>query len=381
MKRIVGILIQDPDNPFMGMPLLGKPCSQYVEQAMADAGVAIAAARPANGADLHPLLAADVQAVLLTGGNAPCLADVTYRALSLAAKERAAAVLLADMATPLALGMPAGMLQSLPKKMPLTLSSLMAWLNAQNQPVKVVHAQDPSAYLAVTDAATYTSAFQFLRAETVRRHMAAGVVILEPERTIIEADVRIGAGTILYPGNTLQGGTVIGASCTLYSGNRIESSIIGDGVTIENSVLLRCKVGSRTTVGPFAYLRPDANIGEHCRIGDFVEIKNSTIDDCTKVSHLTYVGDSDLGKHINLGCGVVFVNYDGKSKSRSRVDDNAFIGCNCNLVAPVHVGENAYIAAGSTVVEDVPSDALFVARSRGVIKEDWVKRRKEQGKL
>ena len=146
-------------------------------------------------------------------------------------------------------------------------------------------------------------------------------------------------------------------------------------------MLVRCRVGARTTVGPFAYLRPDAEVGEHCRIGDFVEIKNSRIGDGTKVSHLTYVGDSDLGKDINLGCGVVFVNYDGKTKSRSRVDDHAFIGCNCNLIAPVHIGENAYLAAGSTVVEDVPADALFVARSRGVVKEDWVKRRKEQGKL
>ena len=112
-----------------------------------------------------------------------------------------------------------------------------------------------------------------------------------------------------------------------------------------------------------------------------MEIKNSRIGDGTKVSHLTYVGDSDLGRHINLGCGVVFVNYDGKVKSRSTIDDNAFIGCNCNMIAQVHVGKNGYIAAGSTVVEDVPEDALFVARARGVIKEDWVKRRKEQGKL
>jgi bifunctional UDP-N-acetylglucosamine pyrophosphorylase/glucosamine-1-phosphate N-acetyltransferase len=146
-------------------------------------------------------------------------------------------------------------------------------------------------------------------------------------------------------------------------------------------VLTHCRVGAYTTVGPFAYLRPAATVGEHCRIGDFVEIKNSTIGDGTKVSHLTYVGDSDLGKDINLGCGVVFVNYDGKTKNRSRVDDHAFVGCNCNLIAPVHIGENAYLAAGSTVVEDVPADALFVARSRGVVKEDWVKRRKEQGKL
>ncbi|MEG2951114.1 MAG: DapH/DapD/GlmU-related protein, partial [Clostridia bacterium] len=193
--------------------------------------------------------------------------------------------------------------------------------------------------------------------------------------------VSIGAGTMLYAGNTLQGSTVIGANCVLYPNNRIQNAAIGDETTVESSVLLDCSVGAHTTVGPYAYLRPHTSVGDHCRIGDFVEVKNSAIGDGTKVSHLTYVGDSDLGKDINLGCGVVFVNYDGKEKKRSKVEDHAFIGCNCNLVAPVHIGKNAYLAAGSTVVENVPEDALFVARARGVVKEEWVKRRKEAGKL
>ncbi len=233
----------------------------------------------------------------------------------------------------------------------------------------------------MTDAESFAAAYRYLRAAVVRRHVLNGVAVLDPDRTVIEADVRIGAGTVVYAGNTLQGETVIGENCTLYPNNRMDGAALGDDVTVESSVLLHCRVGSHTTVGPFAYLRPDAGVGEHCRIGDFVEIKNSNIGDGTKVSHLTYVGDSDLGRDINLGCGVVFVNYDGKVKNRSVVEDHAFIGCNCNLVAPVHIGQNAYLAAGSTVVNDVPADALFVARSRGVVKEDWVKRRKEQGKL
>lgn len=242
-------------------------------------------------------------------------------------------------------------------------------------------AVDPDRLLLVNDARSYTQAYMFLNEENVRKHMENGVIFLDPYRVIVESDVTIAPGATIYPGNTLQGATCIGEDCVLLPNNRINNARVGRGCTVESSVLLNCAVGEETTVGPYAYLRPDARIGSRCRIGDFVEVKNSSIDDGTKVSHLTYVGDSDLGKNINLGCGVVFVNYDGKTKNRSRVDDHAFIGCNCNLVAPVHVGKNAYLAAGSTVTEDVPEDALFVARSRGVTKEGWVVRRKEAGKL
>lgn len=212
-------------------------------------------------------------------------------------------------------------------------------------------------------------------------HMANGVTFIDPDHTYIDADVTIASGTVIYPNNTLQNGTVIGQNCTLLPNSRISAAKIGDSVTIESSVLLECEVGKGTTVGPFAYLRPHTVVGEGCRIGDFVEIKNSHIGNKTKVSHLTYVGDSDLGEDINLGCGVVFVNYDGKNKRRSVVEDKAFIGCNTNLVAPVHVGKEAYIAAGATVTEDIPEGALYIARARGTIKEGWVLKRKADGKL
>lgn len=214
-----------------------------------------------------------------------------------------------------------------------------------------------------------------------RRHMEGGVTLINPEATYIGAEVRIGADTVIYPGCILEGETSIGEGCLLYANCRLSNAKIGDGVSIESSVILDAQVSNGTTVGPYAYLRPKSVVGEKCRIGDFVEIKNSSIGNGTKVSHLTYVGDSDLGEDINLGCGVVFVNYDGKTKNRSRVGDHAFIGCNVNLVAPVQVGEHAYIAAGSTVTSDVPEGAMLVARERETIKEDWVKRRKEAGKL
>ena len=140
-------------------------------------------------------------------------------------------------------------------------------------------------------------------------------------------------------------------------------------------------MGAHTTVGPFAYIRPGCRVGEHVRIGDFVELKNSVIGDGTKVSHLTYIGDSDFGRGINVGCGVVTVNYDGKKKYRTTVEDDAFIGCNVNLVSPVRVGRGAYLAAGGTITEEVPEDALVVARARATVKPLWAKKRREQGKL
>ncbi|MCE5342543.1 MAG: hypothetical protein LLF96_03005 [Eubacteriales bacterium] len=381
MKRSLGILLNTVPNGFSAMPLLGLPCRGHVESALGEAGVTVAAASPENMGALKALLNTDVASVVLAAENAPCLNADTFRTLLTAAETRPAAVLLSDMRTPLAMALPAAIVRDLPAEGALTPLALVAALDERGVPLKIVHAQNAEAYLPVIDAESFGAAYRYLRTVIVRRHVQNGVVMLDPERTDIEVGVRIGAGTVLYAGNTLQGDTVIGKQCTLYPNNRMDCAVLGDGVTVENSVLLHCRVGAHTTVGPFAYLRPDAEIGKHCRIGDFVEIKNSVVGDGTKVSHLTYVGDSDLGKDINLGCGVVFVNYDGKVKTRSVVEDHAFIGCNCNLISPVHIGQNAYLAAGSTVVEDVPADALFVARARGVIKENWVKRRKEQGKL
>jgi bifunctional UDP-N-acetylglucosamine pyrophosphorylase/glucosamine-1-phosphate N-acetyltransferase len=218
------------------------------------------------------------------------------------------------------------------------------------------------------------------RARINAGHMRRGVTLIDPARVYIDGGVTIGEGTVIHPNCTLEKGTHIGRRCLLYPNSRLCGAVIADEVTVESSILLECEVGSHTQIGPFAYIRPHTVIGAHCRIGDFVEIKNSTIGDETKISHLTYVGDGDLGKEVNLGCGVVFVNYDGQVKRRSVVEDKAFIGCNSNLVAPVCIGEEAYIAAGSTVTEDVPQGALYIARARGTVKEAWAIKRKANGK-
>ena len=206
-------------------------------------------------------------------------------------------------------------------------------------------------------------------------HMEAGVNFIDIRAAYIDENVKIGKGTTIYPGVTLEGDTVIGENCVIGQNTKISDSTIGDEASIQFSVITSSKVGKKTKVGPFAYLRPNSNIGEGCKVGDFVEIKNSTFGDGSKASHLSYIGDSDVGKHVNIGCGVVFVNYDGKNKHRSTVEDDAFIGCNANLVSPVNVGNGAYIAAGSTVTQDVPAGALCVARERQKNIEGWTKKR------
>ncbi len=208
--------------------------------------------------------------------------------------------------------------------------------------------------------------------ELIRR----GVTIWDTDNCYVEPGVFVSPGAELLPGVILRGKTAVGEGCVIGPNTYIENTIVGAGTTVNASQVYDSTVGSNTTVGPFAYVRPGSKIGGHVKVGDFVEVKNSTIGDGTKISHLTYVGDTDLGRNCNLGCGTVTVNYDKVRKYRTTVEDNCFIGCNTNLVAPVTVGEGAYIAAGSTITEDVPSKALAVARARQTNKRDWAARNK-----
>lgn len=213
------------------------------------------------------------------------------------------------------------------------------------------------------------------RLKVVLAHIEAGVTFVDWKAAYIDETVEIGEGTVIWPGVILTGKTKIGSGCVIGHNTRIADSTIGDHVEIQSSEISESTVGSFTKIGPFAYLRPNSHIGEHAKVGDFVEVKNSTLGDHSKASHLTYIGDSDVGEHVNLGCGVVFVNYDGTHKHRSVVKDHAFIGCNTNLVSPVTVGEKAYVAAGTTLTADVPDGSLAVGRAKQKNLEGWVQRR------
>ncbi len=194
------------------------------------------------------------------------------------------------------------------------------------------------------------------------------MIILDKQTTFISPDAKIAEDVIIYPNNHIIGNTVIGKGCKIMPNCILTDSVIGAGCTVTASVMEEARVGDTTTVGPYAYLRKGASVGSHCRIGDFVEIKNSTIGDYTKASHLAYIGDATVGSRCNIGCGVIFVNYDGKTKHKTTVEDDCFIGSNCNIIAPVVLREGSYIAAGTTVTEETPSDSFVIGRSRQIIK-------------
>ena len=232
--------------------------------------------------------------------------------------------------------------------------------------------------MGVNSRVELSRAEEIMRKRINEAHMINGVTIIDTNSTYIESDVEIGNDTIIYPGVMLKGNTKIGSNCIIEMNSSIENSIIGDNTEIKNSTIIDSVIGGNTTVGPYAYLRPKSNIGNNVKIGDFVEVKNATIEDNSKASHLSYIGDAHVGKNVNIGCGVVFVNYDGKNKFKSTVKDGAFIGSNSNLVAPVTIEEYGYIATGSTITNDVPKGALAIARERQVIKDGWVDKNKKR---
>ena len=203
-----------------------------------------------------------------------------------------------------------------------------------------------------------------------------GVHVPLPDGVLISPTATIGEGTLILPGTIIKDGCEIGKNCVIGPNTVLYKTQIGDSSTLNSVQAEEAVIGSGVTIGPFAHIRPGSVIESFARIGNFVEIKKSVIGEKTAVSHLTYVGDSDVGKNVNFGCGTVTVNFNGKEKNRCKIGDNAFIGCNTNLIAPVSVGERAYTAAGSTITEDIPADALAIARERQIIKADWVKKRK-----
>lgn len=256
------------------------------------------------------------------------------------------------------------------------LTDCIAYISERGYGAEAVVCADAEECMGVNDRVQLAEASKVLRRRINNSLMLEGATLIDPDNTYIEYGVKVGKDAVIYPGVTLEGNTVISEGATIYPGSRITDSFIGKRTAVQNSVIQLSSIGEDTTIGPYAYLRPGSKVGNGCRVGDFVEVKNSTIADGAKVSHLSYIGDGEIGEKANIGCGVVFVNYDGIKKSRTIVGKNAFVGCNVNLIAPVKVEEGAYIAAGSTVTKDVEKDALCIARSNQTEIKGWAKRRR-----
>ncbi len=238
-----------------------------------------------------------------------------------------------------------------------------------------VKSKDASTTLGVNSRQQLALAEKLMRERTLDRLMSQGVTIMSPETTFIDAEVVIGQDTIIYPFTWLEGDCVLGSNCQIGPNVRLYNVCMGDSNTLHYVYAHDTHIGEACNIGPYVHLRPGTRLADDVRIGNFVEVKNSWIGDCSKLPHLSYIGDSDVGKRVNIGCGTITVNYDGKKKYRTNIEDGAFIGCNANLVAPLTIGENAFVAAGSTITKNVPSEALGVSRAKQNNIEDWVKGR------
>lgn len=244
------------------------------------------------------------------------------------------------------------------------------------EPVSAFITENTSVILGANDKIQLMELNEIARREVLRVLMLDGIDIPCTDGVIIGDGVSVGRGTTILPNTIIRGDSKIGSNCELGPNCLIDDSEIRDNVKLVNVQIENSVIENSADIGPYVHVRPNSHICENVHIGNFVEVKNSVIGKGTKLPHLTYVGDSDIGENVNFGCGSLTVNYNGKQKMRTVVKDNAFIGCNTNLIAPVTVGEYAYTAAGSTITQDVPAFALSIARAVQINKEDWVKRNK-----
>ncbi|WP_172199330.1 bifunctional UDP-N-acetylglucosamine diphosphorylase/glucosamine-1-phosphate N-acetyltransferase GlmU [Saccharibacillus qingshengii] len=260
------------------------------------------------------------------------------------------------------------------------ITDVIGILQGEGEKIAAYATQDLTESIGVNDRVVLSQAEAAMRERIVRGHMLGGVTVIDPSSTYIGADVQIGSDTVLYPGTVIKGQTVIGEDCTIGPNSEIENAEIGDGTSVSHSVIRDSKVGDHVSVGPFAHLRPGSSLAEGVKVGNFVEVKNAEIGQDSKVSHLSYVGDAKVGSRVNIGCGAITVNYDGFNKSLTEIEDDAFVGSNVNLIAPVHVGQGAYVVAGSTITKQVPAGDLAIGRARQENKPGYADKIKARAK-
>jgi len=254
----------------------------------------------------------------------------------------------------------------------LYITDVVSILVKAGKTVSAYMTMDSDESLGVNSRLQLAQAELILRNRTNLALMEAGVTLVDPHSTYIAPEVVVGPDTIIYPNTTLEGNTVVGMNNILGPNTRLSNVTVGDNNHIHDSYAHDCEIKNDTVIGPFVHLRPDTVLSDKVKIGNFVEVKNSVVGTGTKLPHLSYIGDSDVGSKVNIGCGTITVNYDGKKKHRTTIEDGVFVGCNSNLVAPVTIGSESYVAAGSTITKDVPSRGLAFGRARQVVKENWV---------
>ena len=254
------------------------------------------------------------------------------------------------------------------------LTDVMEIFKNENKIVAAYRMKNFEESMGVNDRVALSKATKVMRQRINEGHMKNGVTIIDPDNTYIDCDVQIGSDTVIEPGVYLKGKTIVGNDCFIGANSEIVNGILDDEVTVTSSLIEEAHMRKESNIGPYSHLRPLADIGEGVHIGNFVEVKKAKIGKNTKVGHLTYVGDATLGKEINVGCGTVFINYDGINKHHTNVGDYSFIGSGSNIIAPVEVGDHSYIAAGSTITNDVEPHDMAIARGRQVNKKGYYDR-------
>jgi bifunctional UDP-N-acetylglucosamine pyrophosphorylase/glucosamine-1-phosphate N-acetyltransferase len=259
------------------------------------------------------------------------------------------------------------------------LPDLIRIYRALGRGVETVTIDDPREILGVNSRRELADVTAILKSKRVEELMAAGVTIIDPESTWIGPDVVVGPDTVLHPSVFLEGKTRIGSGCEIHACVRLIDTTVDDRAVVNNfCVIIESHIASGAQIGPFAHLRPQSHVGEDAKVGNFVELKKTTLGRGSKANHLTYLGDATIGEKVNVGAGTITCNYDGTKKHPTVIEDGAFIGSDSQLIAPVRIGRGSYVAAGSSITEDVPEGALGIARGKQVNKPGWVEKNKRK---
>ncbi|MFD1362581.1 bifunctional UDP-N-acetylglucosamine diphosphorylase/glucosamine-1-phosphate N-acetyltransferase GlmU [Lentibacillus salinarum] len=260
------------------------------------------------------------------------------------------------------------------------LPDVIGILQSRDAKVSAFHTSDFEETVGINDRVALAQAEKTMKRRINETHMRNGVTLIDPDNTYIDPDVVIEPDVLIHPGSIIKGKTTIRKDAEIGPHTEIDHCVVGEASRIRQSVAKDSHIGDQVQIGPYAHIRPEASIGNEVKVGNFVEVKKSSLGDRSKVPHLSYIGDADVGSHVNIGCGTITVNYDGKNKYLTTIEDDAFVGCNSNLIAPVTVGKGSYVAAGSTITNDVPEDSLSIARARQANKDGYASRIKNQNK-